>query len=259
MKVRGNLWFEDRERAWFGPGRIELLEQIDRHGSIAKAAKAMGMSYKSAWEALNEMSATEEEPLVIRSTGGSGGGGTRLTPRGHEYIRIYRELQTLQQKLFDLLERQSDSLEDLLALGRRLTLQTSARNQWFATVESLQCDAVGCRVRLKVEESFSLDAFVTRTSAQRMGLEPGTPVYALAKSGWIRLHAANPETKVSNLLPCTVESLKEDAQHSEVHLRLPGSQPLVALLPHGSELSGSLKPGEKLYASIDPEQIILAR
>ena len=258
MKVRGNLWFEDSERAWFGPGRIELLEQIDRYGSIAKAAKAMGMSYKSAWEALNEMNAAEGEPLAIRSTGGSGGGGTCLTPKGHEYIRIYRELQTFQQKLFDLLERQSDSLEDLLALGRRLTLQTSARNQWFATVESLQCDTVGCRIRLNAEESFSLDAFVTRTSAQRMGLKPGTPVYALAKSGWVRLHTAEPETAIPNLLSCTVESLKEGVQQSEVHLRLPGSQPLVALLPHDSELS-TLQPGEKLYASIDPDQIILAR
>ena len=76
-----------------GEGRIALLREIDEHGSISKAAKAMDMSYKKAWRLVDEMNRNAQKPLVQQKIGGKGGGGTVLSQEGVNAIRIYTELQ----------------------------------------------------------------------------------------------------------------------------------------------------------------------
>lgn len=76
-----------------GHGRIELLELIDTHGSIAKAAKAMQMSYKRAWYLAESINETFSQPVVVRRHGGPGGGAAELTPLGRDIVRIYREME----------------------------------------------------------------------------------------------------------------------------------------------------------------------
>ena len=70
----------------------ELLGQIDQLRSISAAAKRMGMSYRRAWTLVRAMNAAAGEPLVEATTGGPGGGGAALTPRGHEAVEFYRKL-----------------------------------------------------------------------------------------------------------------------------------------------------------------------
>ena len=77
-----------------GPGKAELLERIERTGSIAAAGREMGMSYKRAWklvEALNDMF---REPLVRSSRGGAHGGGAVVTEAGHAVLAEYRALES---------------------------------------------------------------------------------------------------------------------------------------------------------------------
>lgn len=76
-----------------GHGRIELLEHISELGSIAKAAKAMGMSYKRAWYLAESINASFAQPVVVRRHGGLGGGSAELTPLGHDVIKSYREME----------------------------------------------------------------------------------------------------------------------------------------------------------------------
>ena len=57
------------------PKRLALLEQIAEQGSITRAAKAAGLSYKAAWDAIDELNNLSEQPLVSRNVGGKGGGG----------------------------------------------------------------------------------------------------------------------------------------------------------------------------------------
>jgi molybdate transport system regulatory protein len=76
-----------------GPGKVELLEAIDRTGSISAAGREMGMSYRRAWllvDALNRMFA---RPLVVASTGGSGGGGATITDLGRDIAAAYRRAE----------------------------------------------------------------------------------------------------------------------------------------------------------------------
>ncbi len=76
-----------------GPGKIALLEGVARHGSISAAGKAMGMSYRRAWELVAELNATFDRPLVAAKVGGRHGGGSALTPFGEELVTHYRAIE----------------------------------------------------------------------------------------------------------------------------------------------------------------------
>lgn len=77
----------------FGPGKAELLTLIVRLGSIAAAGREMQMSYKRAWDLVEEMNATFRYPLVMTARGGAGRGGAKLTATGAAILARYRQLQ----------------------------------------------------------------------------------------------------------------------------------------------------------------------
>lgn len=76
-----------------GPGKADLLAAIDKEGSITRAAKAMGMSYRRAWLLVETMNGCFTAPLVEAARGGSGGGGSGLTDLGREVLTRYRALE----------------------------------------------------------------------------------------------------------------------------------------------------------------------
>ena len=76
-----------------GPGKIDLLEAIERTGSITAAAKALGMSYRRAWLLVDMMNRCFASPVVAAESGGPRGGGTRLTALGAEVTRRYRRIE----------------------------------------------------------------------------------------------------------------------------------------------------------------------
>jgi molybdate transport system regulatory protein len=96
---------------YIGHGRIELLELVGQHGSIARAAKAMGMSYKRAWYLAESINSTFAEPLIARQHGGSGGGSAHLTALGEKIVRDYRMMERQALKAFS---RQLKSMEKQL-------------------------------------------------------------------------------------------------------------------------------------------------
>ncbi|PIQ96856.1 MAG: LysR family transcriptional regulator [Nitrospinae bacterium CG11_big_fil_rev_8_21_14_0_20_56_8] len=77
-----------------GPGKIDLLETVRTTGSISRAARTMGLSYRRAWDMIDTMNQCFRQPLVESTTGGKGGGGAHLTPFGEKMARIYREMES---------------------------------------------------------------------------------------------------------------------------------------------------------------------
>jgi molybdate transport system regulatory protein len=91
-QLRVRCWIDIDGERFFGPGRAELLQHIIETGSIAKAAKAMGMSYKKAWAMVEGLNAQARQPYVIAHKGGQQGGGTEVTPRGVAMLSAYTKL-----------------------------------------------------------------------------------------------------------------------------------------------------------------------
>lgn len=85
------LDFANGER--LGPGKVALLEEIARTGSISAAGRALGMSYRRAWELVDSLNRTFRGPVVATRHGGERGGGAALTPFGEELVETYRRMQ----------------------------------------------------------------------------------------------------------------------------------------------------------------------
>ncbi len=89
LSVRIDLDTEGR----IGPGKIQLLENIRECGSISAAGRAMNMSYKRAWDLVDEINRICRQTAVERQTGGKNGGGAALTPFGISLVARYRRIE----------------------------------------------------------------------------------------------------------------------------------------------------------------------
>lgn len=76
-----------------GPGKADLLEAVDRTGSISAGAREMGMSYRRAWLLVDTMNRSFREPLIVTTAGGSGGGGAQVTDFGRDVLARYRTME----------------------------------------------------------------------------------------------------------------------------------------------------------------------
>ncbi len=92
LKIKLQLYCGDEIA--MGPGKADLLEAIDREGSISAAGRAMGMSYRRTWLLVDAMNRCWDLPLVETAMGGKQGGGARVTELGHGILRQYRALQS---------------------------------------------------------------------------------------------------------------------------------------------------------------------
>ena len=79
--------------ARIGPGKVRLLEEIDRAGSISAAGRALKMSYRRAWQLVEDLNRGMGTPVAETAAGGSGGGGARLTPAGRAVVDAYRAIE----------------------------------------------------------------------------------------------------------------------------------------------------------------------
>jgi molybdate transport system regulatory protein len=76
-----------------GPGKVDLLEAIDRTGSISAASRELQMSYRRAWLLIDEVNHIFARPVVIASPGGANGGGAQLTDFGRALVAAYRRIE----------------------------------------------------------------------------------------------------------------------------------------------------------------------
>lgn len=208
------------------PQRIALLQHIAEQGSITRAAKSAGLSYKAAWDAIDELNNLAQKPLVERSVGGKGGGGAKLSAEGERVLRLYQKLQTLQAQVLEAAEDASDL--DLLG---RLMLRTSARNQLHGKVVAIETQGHNDRIRLELAEGLSIAAQITHDSTVRLDLQTGTEVVALIKAGWLDVLGSGDEaTPGHNCLEGVIEQIL-DAEDGpcEVRIGLRNGQTLCAL------------------------------
>ncbi len=170
-----------------GAARIALLAAIQQTGSITGAAKAVGISYKATWDAIDTMNNLAGTTLVVRATGGKGGGETTLTAKALRLIDTYRVIEREHQAF---LEQAGAAIEgfaqDWRLLGR-IGMKTSARNQLFGTVSKITRDSVNDEVELALPGGQSIVAVVTHESTGSLGLKEGVKAFALVKASWVML------------------------------------------------------------------------
>lgn len=88
-QIKSRIWIEVDGEILLGEGRVQLLKAIQETGSLSKAAKKIGMSYKKAWSLMDAVNARAKKEVIHTAIGGSHGGGSTLTAYGQELIQMY--------------------------------------------------------------------------------------------------------------------------------------------------------------------------
>lgn len=91
-KIKSRIWIEADGDILLGEGRVSLLKAIDETGSLSKAAKSLGMSYKKAWSLIDTVNKRAEKPITTSSIGGKGGGGAQLTDYGKSLVETFETI-----------------------------------------------------------------------------------------------------------------------------------------------------------------------
>lgn len=257
-QLKGRIGLETGRRELIDDTRIELLDQVEKTGSISRAAKALGMSYRAAWNAVDALRNLAGEPLLVTQAGGSDGGGTRLAPAGERLLRTYRAAQEHQRRFLVGLQAQLDH-PDSLQLLRRLAVKTSARNQFFGTVTGIQPGAVNAVVTVTLNEHDALVATITMESLAELQLAPGSEVWALVKASSVLLTLDEPGIKLSarNRLCGTVARITRGSVNADVVIDLPGGASVSAVITLDSLDRLALTTGSRACAVFKAGSVIL--
>jgi molybdate transport system regulatory protein len=263
-KLVGKLTVDTEFGTFLGDTRIRLLEAIERYGSITQAAKAVPLSYKAAWDAVDAMNNLAEAPLVERSVGGRHGGGTSLTDYGRKVIAMYRAVELEYQDALNRLSRRLEdteggSLAEFQTLLRRMSMRSSARNQFVGAVSGLREGEVSFEVCLRLDDSTEIVAVITRASAENLELYIGREVHAFVKAPSV-LILTDPALRTSarNHLWGEVSHIHVGPVSSEVTLSLPGGRNVTAVVTHDSIDHLALKPGLPACAVFQATSVLLA-
>jgi len=259
LQIDGELRFNRSDKGYLSGKRIDLLEQIEATGSISRAAKAAGISYKAAWDAVDAMNNLSERPLVVRSTGGAGGGGTRLTEFGRQMLHVWRRMQREYERFLEQVALGIEDFDDIDRLLKAIAMKTSARNQLRGTVSSLEKGAVNGSVTLDIGAGQTITATLTNDSIDELQLGIGSPAIALIKASFVLL-SPDPQIRISarNRLHGTITTLRLGAVNCEVKLSLPGNRTLGAVITNESAEELQLTVGQPCTALIKASHVILA-
>ena len=240
-------------------GRVELLERIAESGSIAAAAKAQGLSYKAAWDAVEAMNNLSRDPLVARAVGGKHGGGTSLTARGQEVVSGFRRMEDIYRRFLAAMQA-GEEFDKFLQSLWRFNMRTSARNEFLGRVSAVKSGAVNDEVVLDIGSGIELVAIITHESTLNLGLRQGSEAYALIKAPWVILTRAEGALRTSarNQLCGVVSRCQEGAVNAEVVLDLGGGKSIASIVTNESIKSLGLTPGVAACALIKASHIILA-
>ncbi len=247
-----------------GEDRFNLLAAIDDTGSIAAAAKAVGLSYRAAWDAVNSLNNLFPRPIVIATPGGRHGGGACVTTEGLRALTVHRLLTASIGEIVANLETTISGDPAVSFPAQSLLwspiMKTSARNTYHGIVTSVEHGAVNAEVALKVAEDVVLTVIVTERSIDNLGIAPGVEAYALIKASTpILVSEEEPlRTSARNRLSGTVASVEKGAVNSEVVLDIGNGKTFCAIVTDDSAEDLEIRPGKRLGALIKASQIILA-
>ncbi len=260
LQVHGALWLSVDGQDLGGHGRIGLLRAVAEHGSITHAAKAFGMSYKAAWEAIDAMNRRAGQALVERVTGGRGGGSTQLTAHGQRLLERYEQVGEVHQRFLDLLDRGAMDLDQPFSLLKVLNVKTSARNQWVGTVSAIRAGAVNDEVELTLPGGTRIAAIITRESTEALGLRLQQTVIAVVKAPAVLLATQLGGARVSarNRLEGVVTGVTPGAVNAEVSVMAAGDVPVVAIVTQASVAALALAPGTPVSVLVQASDIVLA-
>jgi len=165
------IWLTSRGEDVIGKGGATLLRAIERQGSITKAAKELGLSYKFAWDQLADMEKKLGVPVISTKRGGITRGGAELTGLGRRLIKRYEKVEKLVKGTITG-EKKWEEME----------LKLSARNRLKGVVKVVDKGDVTSIVKIEINTPATVTAVITREAVEDLKIKLGDTVEAVIKS-----------------------------------------------------------------------------
>ncbi|MCE4537943.1 TOBE domain-containing protein [Pelomonas sp. P7] len=237
-----------------------LLKALQDTGSINRAARTAGLSYKGAWLLLEQACNLANEPLLHTATGGAGGGGTRLTEAALALLAAWQDLQAEHRDFIQAQEARLAQLPALHGLIRRMSMKTTARNQFAGTVGAVEVGPVSAQVTITLASGVEITTTMTSAAAQRLELAPGQEALALIKASAVVLVTdfAGWQLSARNQLQGTLSRIERGAVSSLVVLTLPGGSAITASVTNEGVEALGLKVGVPATAVFKASAVMVA-
>lgn len=263
------LLIECDGRELLGPAQFELLRQLAIGGSITAAAQALNISYRTAWTMIENLNNLAGTALVERTKGGSGGGGgAHLTATGERLMAAYKDYQQRQQQYLAFMTEQqfnaagvadqSQDAQHYLTMLRRLTLQTSARNQLAAEVVGSRKSGPQVVLQLQLGNGQRIRSRLSQQSVDQLGLQKGSTVIAIFKASAVVVVPSDAVLPIDfNRLEGLIDSVEEEAGRTQIALDISGGLSVHGLHETAPEQS-DWQLGQAAMAVFDPSVVLIA-
>ncbi|AQW86371.1 transcriptional regulator, ModE family [Campylobacter pinnipediorum subsp. caledonicus] len=238
---------------------IKLLKAIDSTKSITKAAQAIGISYKNAWDSIDILNNKSDKPLVSRANGRKKNSGTELTEYGHKMIEIYEKLLGLQNDFLTKVCENLDISNSEIINFSRLSNNLSARNQLNCEIVDVKSGAVSSQIFAKLSNDDILHSSITLESEKNLNLIIGKKVVFIFKAPCVSLVKKDEVIKDDsiNQLNGEVISVKIGSKNADVIIRLSDYQNLSAIVSKDVVMELKIGVGDKLKALVKSSDIII--
>ncbi|MFB2659808.1 TOBE domain-containing protein [Shewanella mangrovisoli] len=256
MDLHALLTLSLGDKPFANPRRIALLCQVANTGSISQGAKLAGISYKAAWDAINEMNTTMPEPVVSSEKGGKGGGGAKLTEFGERLLKVYSITSQVQEMALSALLDDSVDMHSLLDVMAHFSLKTSARNQLTARIHSIEPLGLNDNLKVTLAGGQQIQISVTHASYQRLQLALNQSILLLFKAPAVTASRDACLSVGQNCVSGHLLSVTELADKAELAIEIGGKDIIYSVMPLAD--IQTLKVGEPCFACFDATQVIVA-
>lgn len=240
--LASDLFLRKEDEVFLSLKKVQLLENIMIYGSMTKAAKASGVTYKTAWAWIEKMNALAPKPIVQKISGGKGGGGTIVTVYAKELMRTYEEVEALHQKHLETLEKAFDYLDD-----------EKEKAFSFSRLDAVVMDVSVYEKRANVELKLSCGSLINVQSplsfVEVNALHEGSPISVLIESEAVSVsRSLDKDISSRNKLKTRVDEIKIDGEDVLLTLFLCAGQSLTSRITYKSYQDLQIKTGDKIMA-----------
>lgn len=251
FEVNGSIWVKKDNKSFIGQGRVELLQNIHIHGSISKAAKAMKMSYKAAWDSVDIMNKLSNKPVVSKVIGGKGGGGTVITAHAKELIHAFEEILSLNRSYFETL---SDSFNEQI-------IDEKDDEPVFSRLQGTICDKKNINENYEVSIQLASGQVLTSVESKKFVLEKNLDIKDninfLIETNNIVLTKEILDNSARNLLKGNVTKINDDGINANITIDCGEDDILHAKITSSSCNKLEINIGDTIYAQFKAYNITI--
>lgn len=261
MTLEATIALRTESSSLVGRERIRLLQAVAREGSISAGARAVGISYKAAWDALDAMANLFGQPLLETRAGGAAGGGAQLTQAGVKLIEAFHRMEAELARVLRMIEPElSGTGLTPLNLMSGFLMKTSARNALRGTIARITRDVLSAEVAVQVSGETTIHASLTMESVKELGLVEGREAVVLIKAPFVMLARDEPGLQVSarNSIAGRVLRCEQSPLQAEVVIEIGDGKTIAASITAASATAMGIAPGLPVRALFDASHVILA-